>query len=262
MKLSVAAFLVAALVATPVTPAPAPLANLKRQARLVRGATTLVLKEVGGVPGNECLTFRNNGEIVDAACVNEAADRQLTPSTFNGQNVLLVQRAFDAGFRPDLVGKDVCVGFNGTVFLAQDCATATQLVALQGDELRVSGSGQAVAKRELTGAAPVRRGGLQARQRGRGRGRGRGGRNRGGNATAAAAAAAGAGAAVGAGATAETGTAAAAAAADSPATNDDAAAASSLACQSGHDDLAQITVDPTGQTCATFTTTAVTPTDP
>lgn len=29
------------------------------------------------------------------------------------------------------------------------------------------------------------------------------------------------------------------------------------ACQSGHDNLAQITIDPTGQDCATFTTTAV-----
>lgn len=28
---------------------------------LQRGRQTIVLKEVGGVPGNECLTFRNNG---------------------------------------------------------------------------------------------------------------------------------------------------------------------------------------------------------
>lgn len=28
---------------------------------LQRGAQTIVLKELGGVPGNECLTFRNNG---------------------------------------------------------------------------------------------------------------------------------------------------------------------------------------------------------
>lgn len=28
-----------------------------------RGASTLVFKEDGGVPGNECLTFRNNGEL-------------------------------------------------------------------------------------------------------------------------------------------------------------------------------------------------------
>lgn len=27
-----------------------------------RGDSTLVFKEDGGVPGNECLTFRNNGE--------------------------------------------------------------------------------------------------------------------------------------------------------------------------------------------------------
>jgi hypothetical protein len=30
-------------------------------ATVTRGPTTLVLKEIGGVPGNECLTFRNNG---------------------------------------------------------------------------------------------------------------------------------------------------------------------------------------------------------
>ncbi|RWA12898.1 hypothetical protein EKO27_g2192 [Xylaria grammica] len=65
---------------------------------------TLVLKEVGGVLGNECLTFRNNGEIVDAACVNEAADRQITPATINGELALHVQRDFSAGFRADLVG--------------------------------------------------------------------------------------------------------------------------------------------------------------
>ena len=28
---------------------------------VTRGSSTLVLKEVGGVPGNKCLTFRNNG---------------------------------------------------------------------------------------------------------------------------------------------------------------------------------------------------------
>jgi len=31
-------------------------------AGISRGASTIVMKEVGGVPGNECLTFRNNGK--------------------------------------------------------------------------------------------------------------------------------------------------------------------------------------------------------
>ncbi|KAF3763995.1 hypothetical protein M406DRAFT_223381, partial [Cryphonectria parasitica EP155] len=133
---------------------------------------TTVFKEVNGVPGNECLTFRNNGEIVDAACVDDSADRQMTPSTLNGQNVLLVQRTFTADFRPDLVDKQACVGFNGTTFLAEDCAsTDIPFVSFQNDQM-VSSDG---------------------------------------------------------------------------------------ACQSGHDDLAQITVDPTGANCATFTTTNVTP---
>lgn len=111
------------------------------------------------------------GEIVDAACVNTAADRQITPSTLNGQNVLLVQRTFTSGFRADLVNKQACVAFNGTTFLAQDCASNADFVSFQGNQL-VSASG---------------------------------------------------------------------------------------ACQSGHDSLAQVTVDKTGVKCATLTTTTVTP---
>ncbi|KAL1593167.1 hypothetical protein SLS60_010775 [Paraconiothyrium brasiliense] len=91
---------------------------------LARGATTIVLKETLGVPGNECITFRNNGEMVDAACVNTAADRQLQASTVNGQPVLAVQRSFTAGFRQDLVGVDACVGNNGTTFKALPCDDA------------------------------------------------------------------------------------------------------------------------------------------
>jgi hypothetical protein len=78
------------------------------------------------------------GEIVDAACVNTSADRQVTPSTSaSGADVLLVQRSFDAGFRPDLVGKQACVGFNGTDFKAVDCnASGTQFVSLVGGQLK------------------------------------------------------------------------------------------------------------------------------
>lgn len=129
---------------------------------------TVVFTEIGGVPGNECLTFRNNGEIVDAACVNEAADRQLTPDG----NSLRVQRTFTAGFRPDLVDVQACVGFNGTHFRAEDCnAQGIELVTFSNGELRASGG----------------------------------------------------------------------------------------ACASGHDDLAQMTVDAAGNTCATYTTTNVQP---
>lgn len=131
---------------------------------VTKGTSTLVLKETKGVAGNECLTFRNNGkphrsltvnspaweqelmendrtgEMVDAACVNTAADRQMTPSTLNGQNVLLVQRTFTAGFRADLVNKQACVGFNGTTFLAQDCAAKTDFVTFKNNQL-VAASG-------------------------------------------------------------------------------------------------------------------------
>ncbi|ETS84184.1 hypothetical protein PFICI_02209 [Pestalotiopsis fici W106-1] len=135
--------------------------------------STQVFTEIGGVPGNECLTFRNNGEIVDAACVDTAADRQMTPTTLSsGDAALKVQRTFTAGFRPDLVDVDACVGFNGTHFRAEDCtASGIELVTLQNGELVASGG----------------------------------------------------------------------------------------ACASGHDDAAQMTVDTQGQSCASYTTTNVTP---
>ena len=111
---------------------------------------------------------------MDAACVNAAADRQITPSTNGCEDVLLVQRGFSAGFRQDLVGAEPCVGFNGTVFKALDCNAADfQAVTFTGGQLK---SGQA--------------------------------------------------------------------------------------CASGHDGKAQLTVDLTGQNCATYTTTAVAATAP
>ena len=111
--------------------------------------------------------------MVDAACVNTAADRQVTPSTnAAGTSVLLVQRSFTAGFRPDLVDVQACVGFNGTTFKAVDCAaTDVTLVSIVDSQL-VAGT----------------------------------------------------------------------------------------ACQSGHNDKAQLTVDPTGTDCVDVTTTTVTAT--
>ncbi|KAK7752495.1 hypothetical protein SLS62_005463 [Diatrype stigma] len=151
-------------------------ASINTIIRSVATGQTLVLKEVNGVPGNECLTFRNNGEIVDAACVDDAADRQMTPATVGGASVTKVQRSFTAGFRPDLVGVEACVGFNGTHFRAENCASSAksgiEMVQFDGTALR----------------------------------------------------------------------------------------APSGACASGHDDLAQLTVDPNGANCAQFDTTAVTPT--
>lgn len=138
----------------------------------VADGQTVVFTEINGIPGNECLTFRNNGEIVDAACVNTAADRQVTPSTVNGQSALQVQRTFTAGFRPDLVDVQACMGFNGTHFRAEDCnAQGVEPVTFQNGQLVASGG----------------------------------------------------------------------------------------ACASGHDDLAQMTVDTTGAQCATYTTTNVQP---
>lgn len=77
--------------------------------------------------------------MVDAACVNTAADRQVTPSTnAAGTDVLLVQRSFTAGFRQDLVGVQACVGFNGTTFLAVNCAGTDEMVSLVGGELKTA----------------------------------------------------------------------------------------------------------------------------
>jgi hypothetical protein len=79
------------------------------------------------------------GEIVDAACVNTAADRQMTPTTISGTSALKVQRNFTADFRSDLVNVYACVGFNGTDFLATDCtASGVELVDFQNGELRTA----------------------------------------------------------------------------------------------------------------------------
>ncbi|KAK0754367.1 hypothetical protein B0T18DRAFT_454255 [Schizothecium vesticola] len=42
----------------------------------VRGPNTLVFKQINGVPNNECLTFTNDGTMVNAACALTYADRQ------------------------------------------------------------------------------------------------------------------------------------------------------------------------------------------
>ena len=43
---------------------------------LKKGAQTLVLKEVGGVPGNECITFRNNGTVSSNFYANTLTRKQ------------------------------------------------------------------------------------------------------------------------------------------------------------------------------------------
>ncbi|CAG8979570.1 hypothetical protein HYALB_00013454 [Hymenoscyphus albidus] len=103
---------------------------------VVKGSDTLTFFEVGGIPGNECLTFRNNGDMVNAACVDTAADRQMTPSkNAAGDDVLLLQRSFAAGFRPDLVGVQACLGLTDGTFKAIDCASSDPMVSLKGTQL-------------------------------------------------------------------------------------------------------------------------------
>ncbi|MBW0544000.1 hypothetical protein O181_083715 [Austropuccinia psidii MF-1] len=96
------------------------------------------LEEVNGVPDNTCLTFRNNGNIVDAACVLTAVDRQIAQDQINGKDVLKVMRTFTPDFREDLVDKQVCIGYrSGGVFRAEDCASADiEFVTFKDGQLR------------------------------------------------------------------------------------------------------------------------------
>ncbi|KAJ7493962.1 hypothetical protein FB451DRAFT_1020583 [Mycena latifolia] len=95
-------------------------------AAVTRTGGTINLADNTGVAGEQCITFRNNGEIVEAACVTTAVDRQLTPgTTAAGLPVLLVERSFGAAQAAALVGVTPCVGFNGTDFLASDCNALT-----------------------------------------------------------------------------------------------------------------------------------------
>lgn len=64
----------------------------------------------------------------------------MTPALFNGEPAIAVQRGFSDGFRPDLVGQDVCVGFNGTHIRAEDCrAPGVELVSFDGTSMVASG---------------------------------------------------------------------------------------------------------------------------
>ncbi|KAJ7702550.1 hypothetical protein B0H14DRAFT_2416729, partial [Mycena olivaceomarginata] len=96
-----------------------------------RTSGTLSLADDKGVAGEQCITFRNNSEIVEAACVTTAVDRQFTPATNGaGLPVLLVERSFEAAQAAPLVGVQPCIGFNGTDFLAQDCSALTAAAAV------------------------------------------------------------------------------------------------------------------------------------
>ncbi|KAJ6476874.1 hypothetical protein C8R45DRAFT_833640 [Mycena sanguinolenta] len=95
-------------------------------AGVTRTSGTLSLADNNGVAGEQCITYRNNGEIVEAACVTTSVDRQITPATnAAGLPVLFVERFFGAAQAAPLVGVQPCIGFNGTDFLATDCSTLT-----------------------------------------------------------------------------------------------------------------------------------------
>ncbi|KAJ7152861.1 hypothetical protein C8R46DRAFT_1006728 [Mycena filopes] len=100
-------------------------------AAVTRSSGTLSLADTKGAAGEQCLTFRNNGEIVEAACVTTSVDRQITPATnAAGLPVLLVERSFGAAQAAPLVGVQPCIGFNGTDFLASDCAALSAATAV------------------------------------------------------------------------------------------------------------------------------------
>ncbi|KAF8195233.1 hypothetical protein K438DRAFT_1587445, partial [Mycena galopus ATCC 62051] len=100
-------------------------------AEITRTSGTLSLADNNGAAGEQCITFRNNGEIVEAVCVTSPVDRQITPATnAAGLPVLFVERSFTAAQAASLVGVQPCIGFNGTDFLAQDCSTLTATTAV------------------------------------------------------------------------------------------------------------------------------------
>ncbi|KAJ7654104.1 hypothetical protein DFH06DRAFT_1416950, partial [Mycena polygramma] len=110
---------------------------------VTRTSGTLSLADNTGVDGEQCITFRNNGEIVEAACVTTSVDRQITPgTTAAGLPVLFVERSFEAAQAAPLVGVQPCIGFNGTDFLASDCntLTATNAVTLSAAGELVAGT--------------------------------------------------------------------------------------------------------------------------
>ena len=84
------------------------------------------------VPGNPCITFRNNGEIVLATCSLELVDRHVTPGTSaSGASVLVIERAFEGR-----AGGESCIGLAGGKFRAEDCdATNIEFARLENDSL-------------------------------------------------------------------------------------------------------------------------------
>ncbi|KAJ6603290.1 hypothetical protein DFH09DRAFT_823696, partial [Mycena vulgaris] len=95
---------------------------------------TLSLADDNGVQGEQCIIFRNNGEIVETTCVTTVVDRQITPGTKGaGLPVLLVERSFGAAQAAPLGGISPWIGFNGTDFLATDCAATAVTLSAAGE---------------------------------------------------------------------------------------------------------------------------------
>ncbi|KAJ7734136.1 hypothetical protein B0H16DRAFT_1327703 [Mycena metata] len=109
-----------------VSPAFAASIGARAATAVTRTSGKLSLADNNGVSGEQCITFRNDGEIVEAACVTTSVDRQITPAiTAVGLPVLLVERSFGAAQAASLIGVTPCIGFNGTDFIASDCNTLT-----------------------------------------------------------------------------------------------------------------------------------------
>ncbi|TFL05058.1 hypothetical protein BDV98DRAFT_589786 [Pterulicium gracile] len=161
------------------------------------GGTLVLADTAAGRRPNECLTVRNNGELVEAACVNTAVDRQFTPGrTAASVDVVFVERQFDAAQAARLVGVEPCLGFTGTQFRVEDCNAANfRPVVFQNGQLREANGGacvggvngaseiiasadgancavfqQTVVQRTLDNAGTPAAGGVAALKPGRGRG--------------------------------------------------------------------------------------------
>ncbi|KAJ7710094.1 hypothetical protein B0H14DRAFT_3902770 [Mycena olivaceomarginata] len=101
-----------------------------------------LLADDNGVQGEQCITFRNNGEIVEAACVTTAVDRQITPGTNGaGLPVLLVERSFGAAQATPLLTASTAVTLSAAGELVAGTACSTGVDGLSQLTVLTTGVG-------------------------------------------------------------------------------------------------------------------------
>ena len=96
------------------------------------------------VPGNPCLTGRNNGEFVFATCTLEAVDRRFVQDNVDGQPALTVRREYDANFpggegaiNAQLAGGENCLGIRPDGLLSAVPCSQGNNARLEDGEIRI-----------------------------------------------------------------------------------------------------------------------------